>query len=146
MPDAPGADETGSDLSAPEVSVSDGDAGPGAVHEGIGIDGSDLVPPLAADTAGLEDITPEERLDPGERNLVDQLLDSAGVTQRRDLYRSIFGTVVHMAEENTDPLDLKLARAALAEMAEAFRVFRPFRDEHKVTFFGSARTLPDDPL
>ncbi len=44
------------------------------------------------------------------------------------------------------PLDLKLARAAMAEMAEAFRVFRPFREEQKVTFFGSARTLPDDPL
>jgi uncharacterized protein (TIGR00730 family) len=146
VPDAPGADARGSDLSAREMSVSDGDAGPGAFHEGIGVDGSDLVPPLAADTAGLEDITPEERLDPGDQNLVDQLLDSAGVTQRRDLYRSIFGTVVHMAEENTDPLDLKLARAALAEMAEAFRVFRPFREEHKVTFFGSARTLPDDPL
>ena len=53
---------------------------------------------------------------------------------------------MHLAEERTDALDLKLARAALAEMAEAFRVFRPFRDEHKVTFFGSARTLPDDPL
>ena len=53
---------------------------------------------------------------------------------------------MHLAEENTDPLDLKLARAAMAEMAEAFRVFRPFRSRHKVTFFGSARTLPDDPL
>jgi len=114
--------------------------------EGIGVGGSDMVPPLAADTAGLEDVTPVERLDPGEQNLVDMLLDSVGVTQRRDLYRSIFGTVVHLAEERTDPLDLKLARAAMAEMAEAFRVFRPFRQEQKVTFFGSARTLPDDPL
>ncbi len=65
---------------------------------------------------------------------------------RRDLYRSIIGTVVHLAEEHTDALDLKLARAAMAEMAEAFRVFRPFRNEQKVTFFGSARTLPEDPL
>ena len=108
--------------------------------------GTDFVPPLAADTAGLEDLTPAERLDPGEQNLVDQLLDSVGVTTRRDLYRSIMGTVIHLAEERTDALDLKLARAAMAEMAEAFRVFRPFRNEQKVTFFGSARTLPDDPL
>ncbi len=114
--------------------------------EGIGLGGSDLVPPLAADSAGLEDVTPTERLDPSEENLVDQLLDRAGVTQRRDLYRSIIGTVVHLAEDRTDPVDLKLARAAMAEMAEAFRVFRPFRVEQKVTFFGSARTLPDDPL
>jgi uncharacterized protein (TIGR00730 family) len=114
--------------------------------EGLGVGGSDLVPPLAADTAGLEDLTPAERLDPGEQSLVDQLLDSAGVTARRDLYRSIIGTVVHLAEDHTETLDLKLARAAMAEMAEAFRVFRPFRVEQKVTFFGSARTLPDDPL
>ncbi|HTZ08319.1 MAG TPA: TIGR00730 family Rossman fold protein [Acidimicrobiales bacterium] len=103
-------------------------------------------PPLAADDAAGEEPTAEERLDPGERDLVDRLLDLAGVTERRDLYRSIMGTVVHLADEHTDALDLKLARAAMAEMAEAFRVFRPYRNEQKVTFFGSARTLPDDPL
>ena len=47
-------------------------------------------------TAGLEDLTPAERLDPGEQNLVDQLLESVGVTTQRDLYRSIMGTVVHL--------------------------------------------------
>jgi hypothetical protein len=131
----------GPGVPGPEDDIGLDDADGGAEAEG-----SELVPPLAADTTGLETVTPAERLDPDEVNLVDQLLDSAGVTERRDLYRSIFGTVVHLAEERTDPVDLKLARAALAEMAEAFRVFRPFREEHKVTFFGSARTLPDDPL
>jgi hypothetical protein len=114
--------------------------------DALGVDGTSLVPPLAADEAGLEDVAAEEELDAGRERLVDELLDSADVTERRDLYRSIMGTVVHMAEEHTDALDLKLARAALAEMAEAFRVFRPFRSAQKVTFFGSARTLPDDPL
>jgi uncharacterized protein (TIGR00730 family) len=108
--------------------------------------GRDIVPPLAADTAGVESVTAEERLDPVREHLADALLDSTGVTTRRDLYRAILGSVVHLAEEDTDPLDLKLASAALAEMAEAFRVFRPFRRATKVTFFGSARTLPDDPL
>ncbi|HLI72383.1 MAG TPA: TIGR00730 family Rossman fold protein [Acidimicrobiales bacterium] len=117
-----------------------------ALGSEIGVDGTSLVPPLAADEAGLEDVTEDERLDGGRERLVDELLDSAGVTARRDLYRSIIGTVVHLAEEDTDALDLKLARAAMAEMAEAFRVFRPYRHTKKVTFFGSARTLPDDPL
>ena len=140
------------DPGAPDSSDSSGDADTSGdpvdagVTEGLGVGGSSLVPPLAADTAGLEDLAPAERLDPGEQNLVDGLLDWVGVTARRDLYRSIIGTVVHMAEERTDAVDLKLARAAMAEMAEAFRVFRPFREEQKVTFFGSARTLPDDPL
>jgi uncharacterized protein (TIGR00730 family) len=103
------------------------------------------VPPLVADTSGAEEVA-AEGLDPERRRLVDALLDSCGVTERRELYRAIFATVVSMAAEHTEPIDLKLASAALAEMAEAFRVFRPYRDSLKVTFFGSARTLPDDPL
>lgn len=78
--------------------------------------------------------------------LAAELLGSLPGTERRDLYRAILTTVVQLAQEHTDALDLKLARAALAEMAEAFRVFRPYRDHRKVTFFGSARTRPDDPL
>ena len=104
-----------------------------------------LVPPLAADTAGAED-SAGAGLDPGRARLVEDLLDACGVTERRDLYRAILATVAGLAAEHTEPIDLKLAAAALAEMAEAFRVFRPYRDALKVTFFGSARTLPDDPL
>jgi uncharacterized protein (TIGR00730 family) len=104
------------------------------------------VPPLAADGIAVERPTPSEHLQPDVEGLVDQLLDTLHVSRRRDLYRSIIATVVHLAEDHTDALDLKLARAAMAEMAEAFRVFRPFRSEPKATFFGSARTLPEDPL
>ncbi len=102
-------------------------------------------PPLSADTAGAEQL-PTEVLDPAHAHLVDALLASAGVTERPDLYRAIFATVALLAAEHTEPIDLKLAAAALAEMAEAFRVFRPYRNALKVTFFGSARTLPEDPL
>ncbi|HTT86792.1 MAG TPA: LOG family protein, partial [Acidimicrobiales bacterium] len=109
------------------------------------VPGDELVPPLAADTAGAEDTT-GEILDPDRLRLVDALVESTGITDRRDLYRAIFATVVQMAADQTEPIDLKLAAAALAEMVEAFRVFRPYRHAHKVTFFGSARTLPDDPL
>ena len=51
-----------------------------------------------------------------------------------------------MAREGTSVGDLKIANAALAEMAEAFRVFRPYRHIRKITMFGSARTKPDDPV
>jgi uncharacterized protein (TIGR00730 family) len=103
------------------------------------------VPPLVADTAGAEE-TAGKNLDPERSRLIEALLDATGVTERRELYRGIFATVTALAAEHTEPIDLKLASAALAEMAEAFRVFRPYRDALKVTFFGSARTLPDDPL
>ena len=48
--------------------------------------------------------------------------------------------------ESTAVGDLKIANAALGEMAEAFRVFRPYRHVRKMTMFGSARTKPDDPI
>lgn len=104
------------------------------------------VPPLVADDAGVESVTADEEVDPRHEAMLEQFLGELGITERRDLYRGILGTVVHLAEEGTDALDLKLAAAAMAEMAEAFRVFRPYRHGMKVTFFGSARTLPDDPL
>jgi uncharacterized protein (TIGR00730 family) len=106
----------------------------------------EAVPPLAADDAAVEGVTAEDAVDPGRAALLEQFLDALGVTERHDLYRAILGTVVHLADDHTDALDLKLASAALAEMAEAFRVFAPYRHGMKVTFFGSARTLPDDPL
>ncbi|HLX89088.1 MAG TPA: TIGR00730 family Rossman fold protein [Acidimicrobiales bacterium] len=109
-------------------------------------DGGARVPPLVADTAAVDGITTDQEIDPTRTVLIERFLDSLGVTERHDLYRGILGTVVHLADEHTEALDLKLASAALAEMAEAFRVFRPYRHGMKVTFFGSARTLPDDPL
>ncbi len=65
---------------------------------------------------------------------------------KRDLLRSMLATVFSLASEDTDLLDLKIADAAFGEMAEAFRVFRPYRSVRKLTMFGSARTLPADPV
>ena len=70
--------------------------------------------------------------------------DGASTTYRR-LFDSMLTTVVGLAEGGTEIIDLKVADSALAEMAEAFRVFQPFRRRKKVTIFGSARTLPDHP-
>jgi uncharacterized protein (TIGR00730 family) len=57
----------------------------------------------------------------------------------------MLSTVAALASGGTEVIDLKIADSALAEMAEAFRVFQPFRHKRKVTIFGSARTLPDHP-
>ncbi len=86
-----------------------------------------------ADPAGSLDSLVEEVTPPG-----------ASSAQRR-LVRSMLATVSSLATEGTDVIDLKVADSALAEMAEAFRVFRPYRRERKVTIFGSARTEPDHP-
>jgi len=65
---------------------------------------------------------------------------------KRELLRSMLATVFELAHEDTDVLDMKIADAAFGEIAEAFRVFRPYRSVRKLTMFGSARTLPADPV
>jgi uncharacterized protein (TIGR00730 family) len=65
---------------------------------------------------------------------------------QRDLVRSMLASVWDLAHEETSVGDLKIADAALGEMAEAFRVFRPYRSVRKLTMFGSARTKADDPV
>ena len=53
---------------------------------------------------------------------------------------------IGLITDQPDKLDLKIATAALTEMREAYSVFAPYKDESKVSIFGSARTRPDDPL
>jgi uncharacterized protein (TIGR00730 family) len=70
---------------------------------------------------------------------------SLGPAQTREL-QAMIGTLSDLTKEGTSVGDLKIAGAALAEMTEAFRVFRPYRNVRKLTMFGSARTRPDDPV
>ena len=71
--------------------------------------------------------------------------DTLSVAQAREL-RAMVDSLADLAHEGTSVGDLKIANVALAEMAEAFRVFRPYRHIRKLTMFGSARTRPDDPV
>jgi uncharacterized protein (TIGR00730 family) len=77
--------------------------------------------------------------------LLEELTTDGTTTSQARLYRSMLQTVTSLAADHTDVIDLKVADTALAEMAEAFQVFRPFRRRMKVTIFGSARTQPDHP-
>jgi uncharacterized protein (TIGR00730 family) len=58
----------------------------------------------------------------------------------------LLGAALGLLDDRPDPLDLKIAAAAMTEMREAFAVFEAYRDIPKVTVFGSARTQPHDPL
>ena len=99
-------------------------------------------------TASDELLPPAERPDP---EVLDAAFDLVASGQelsptRRELLRSMMATVFALAHEQSGVGDLKIADAALGEMAEAFRVFRPYRSVRKLTMFGSARTLPADPV
>lgn len=89
---------------------------------------------------------PGSELDPASAALVSELLDAAGAHSHRDLLADIIAVALRLGAMPTDRLDLKITRAAIAEMAEANSVFAPYRAVPKVTIFGSARTLPADPL
>ena len=77
---------------------------------------------------------------------VEELLDAVGATEDRDLLFDIIASGVLLAKDDADRLDLKITAAALAEMRLAFNAFAPYRDDPKVTIFGSARILDTDPL
>jgi len=75
-----------------------------------------------------------------------EVLEAAGADQHEDQLFEILVSVAKLAGDKADRLNLKITNAALKEMREAFNVFAPYRHVPKVTIFGSARTLPDDPL
>ena len=81
-------------------------------------------------------------LDAAIAEAVGGITDITGVRLAKEMLDSAFGLV----EDAPATLDLKIAAAALAEMREAFAMFAPYRDISKVTVFGSARTLTNDPL
>jgi uncharacterized protein (TIGR00730 family) len=80
-----------------------------------------------------------------DRRLV-ELLDAVGVRNNRDQLFEILSSVVRLGQDEAERLNLKITNAALKEMRSAFKVFAPYQHTPKVTIFGSARTLPDDPL
>lgn len=77
---------------------------------------------------------------------VDEIMADAGITTNRALIRRMLSTSILLGQEDTERLDLKIASAALVEMRDAFRLFKPYAGVPKVTVFGSARTTQDDPL
>ena len=83
--------------------------------------------------------TGNDAVDAAIAHLVD-LLGAGGSRRANELLVAAAGIVA----DEADPLDLKIAAAALQEMRRAYATFKPYRSAKKVTVFGSARTRPDD--
>ncbi len=78
---------------------------------------------------------------------IEELLEGLQIPKERWLYYAqMLTTVLKMFEDGADLGNLKLANAALKELRYAFKVFDPYRATPKVTVFGSARTVPEDPI
>ena len=93
-------------------------------------------------TARRRPLTGDEALD----RRLEEVLDGAGASANRDQLLELLATVVRLANDRSDRLDLKIANAALREMADGFELFAPYRATRKITMFGSARTASSDPL
>lgn len=71
----------------------------------------------------------------------------APVAERRiaDLIDEIRRSADKLASDQPSRGDVKILSRAIRELRYAFKVFTPYRGRRKVTVFGSARTLPDEP-
>ena len=81
------------------------------------------------------------------------LTDPADYASRRfdpqhiaDLIGTIKESADKLASDGTSRGDLKILSRTLRELRYAFKVFSPYRSRRKVTVFGSARTLPNEPV
>jgi len=86
--------------------------------------------------------TGDDQLDDAVADLAERAADPANA----DLVFEIIASAVRLGLDHADRGDLKIASATLREMRQAFHVFAPYRAARKVAIFGSARTLPEDPL
>ena len=62
-----------------------------------------------------------------------------------ELTREILTSSLRLVLQRSNRGELKLVNDALKELAYSFRVFAPYRDQRKVSIFGSARVLPGQP-
>jgi len=76
---------------------------------------------------------------------ISELLSQLPALKHGSLIQQALMTLVRMAEVEGDRLDWKILNASLQDMERAFRVFYPYRHVRKITIFGSARIVPEDP-
>ncbi|MFA9478636.1 LOG family protein [Phycisphaerales bacterium AB-hyl4] len=79
---------------------------------------------------------------------LDQLIRDTGgdpTTEAGMRIRELMHTVIKLQRDGADLGEIKLVSRSFKELRYAMKVFRTYRDERKVSVFGSARTKEDDP-
>lgn len=72
--------------------------------------------------------------------LAGQLIDELKGIHDGDLIGEILATSMKLLRDRTNRGDVKLIAKSVAELRYALKIFAPYRDFHKVSIFGSART------
>lgn len=89
--------------------------------------------------------------DPDITATIDQLITTVGGAQAKPnsfetkLVRDLIQAALKLIPDGRDTGELKLITAAVKELRYAYRVFGEYRQPHKVTIFGSARTPATHP-
>ncbi len=78
--------------------------------------------------------------------VIEQLIETAEGIHRPKYVREMIIASLKAGQEIDESADLKLMNTTLKEMRFTSKVFGPYRNVRKVTVFGSARTLPGDPV
>ena len=76
---------------------------------------------------------------------ISALFDSREDDLHAALMRELLAGLLKLHDAHLDLLDVKIVNRAVKELRHAFSVFRGYRNRQKVSIFGSARTLSDDP-
>lgn len=77
---------------------------------------------------------------------IDRLMELAGRICCPELVREMILAALKAGQEDAEKADLKLMNSTLKEMRFTSKVFGPYHSVRKVTVFGSARTLPEEPV
>jgi len=75
-----------------------------------------------------------------------ELAAAAGLPGDAHLLQEMITTCFRLTRDRSDRGEMKLVNAALKEFAYAFKVFKGYKSYMKVGMFGSARTVPEDPV
>jgi len=78
-------------------------------------------------------------------SLIDELLRRTEV-HHPEIIREMIISALKAGYESDYLADLKLMRTTMKEMRYTYKIFGPYRGRKKVTIFGSARTLPEEPI
>lgn len=79
---------------------------------------------------------------------IDKLIEACGGvpgTFSAKMVRELVQTGLKLIPDGRDTGEIKLMSAAVKELRYAYRIFGKYKDPHKVTIFGSARTPEDHP-
>jgi hypothetical protein len=114
---------------------------------------NDLDPAASTQPASESAAPPERRSqrrvdDPDIASRLDALIQEVGGEKGSydaKLVRELLIAGLKLIPDGRDTGELKLMTAAVKELRYAYRVFGQYRDPHKVTIFGSARTPPGHP-